>query len=116
MPVETPTEVLCLDRAVCARRVQVRVSALVQRRSHGRWAGGDGKVFYEAAVKAVLEDRDLQRAGPQEEELCNLLDQTQTENRVQMLGREAFGGLLGAAINLSPAGGQAPHGFQNGNP
>ena len=30
----------CLDRAVCARRVQVRVSALVQRRSHGRWAGG----------------------------------------------------------------------------
>ena len=29
-----------LDRAVCARRVQVQVSALVQLRSHGRWAGG----------------------------------------------------------------------------
>ena len=29
-------------------------------------ASGDGKVFYEAAVKAVLEDRDLQRVGPQE--------------------------------------------------
>ena len=102
---------------------QTQVDPLVLSRStspaHGQkvtTASGDGKVFYEAAVKAVLEDRDLHRVGPQEEELCNLLDQTQTENRVQMLGREAFGGLLGAAINLSPAGGQAPHGFQNGSP
>ena len=87
--------------------------------AHGKkgvTASGYGKVFYEAAVKAVLKDEDLQRVGPQDEEICDLLDQTQTENQAQMLGREAFGGLLGAAINLSPAGGQAPHGFQNGSP
>ena len=41
-------------------------------------ASGDGKAFYEAAVKAVLEDRDLQRVCPQEEEICDLLDQTKT--------------------------------------
>ena len=79
-------------------------------------ASGNGKVFYKAAVKAVLEDKDLQRVGPQDEEISLMLDKTQTENRVRMLGREAFGGLLRAAINLSPAGGQVPEGFQNGSP
>ena len=47
-----------------------------------------GKVFYEAAVKAILEDRDLQRVGPQDEEIRNLLGQTQW-------GNSAFSGTCG---------------------
>ena len=33
-------KLLCLDQAVCAWRVQLQVSALVHRRSHGRWPAG----------------------------------------------------------------------------
>ena len=39
-------KLLCLDRAVCARRVQLQVSVLVQRRSHGRWPAGGRHVTH----------------------------------------------------------------------